>query len=221
MSELIHHKPDEVVKFMEEIGYPVPREEIQQVYPIHFPERRVLRVSGLHPEADMVLKVRPLDQNRDALEEQKKLQLLFNSYRYAGCVFPAVEAIILKETGYVVFKMSYLGPNLGELGVAMDLDMLGYPPENEIEFEGFSQDHALSLLDQMERAHREFTRDHGLLHGDMAQNGTPNNIVYYKPFEQLFLVDAEALTPATDKGFTRFNEQMEAVRAWVLRSLIS
>jgi hypothetical protein len=220
MSEVLRYTRSETAQYLEEIGYPINEERIKQVYPIHFPKRRVLRIAGPHAGADSILKVRPLNEEGKGERELKRLNLLFESYRHGGCKFPEVEEERLEDSGFIVFKMSYLGPNLGELGNSMDLIELGYAIQDEVVFNGFSKSYAEYLLHNLERSHRQFAKEEGYIHGDLFQGHQPNNVVYFEPYDHLFFVDAEALGEVTNARRQRFDQQFELVTNWVMDNLV-
>lgn len=220
MPELHRFPPTETARFMESLGYPIPEKQILQTYPIHFPDRRVFRVAGAKDSEEKVLKVRP--DNEEAREELKKLRLLFSSYRYSGGSFPAVEPVFLTPAKYVVFRMSYLGRNLGELGATLDLLERGDLKETENTFKGFSQETIQQLVGQLRQSHKNFTEQYGYVHGDIIQHKVPNNVVFYPELDRLrlYLVDAEALAPADEKVLFRFEQEIERLEEWMCESLL-
>lgn len=218
MGEIHRHTPEGTASFMEKIGYPIKSEDILQTYPIYFAERRVFRIVGDGTHGEEVLKVRPDDDK--AQQELSKLTTLFASYSYSGAKFPSVEGIHLPDSGHVVFKMSYLGRNLTELGEDLDLVEMGEIENDDDTFEGFSADEIDRLLRELKASHRNFSQNHGLIHGDAIQLGVPNNIVYHRELEKLFFVDAEALGERDSERELRFFDQMRSVEEWIYESLL-
>lgn len=218
MAELFHSTRPDVSVFMESLGFSIPESQITKVYPIFFPNRRVFRISGNLGREDEVLKVRPADEKAEL--ELKKLNCLFSSYRYFGGHFPAVRSRYLEKSSYVIFHMSYLGNNLGELASILDLVELGYADVEEDDFRGFSDENIHRFIDQLRNSHMKFAAQYGYIHGDLIQDGSPNNIVFNSELERLFLVDAEALAPTSEESLFRFNKQVDQVEEWMCSSLL-
>ncbi len=219
MSELIRSSPSETSIFMKSLGYDIDPKRIVQNYPVSFPKRKVFRVAGEKGSKDRVLKVRPADQK--ARMEEEKLRTLFASYRYHGGHFPAVKTIELPQKQYLAFKMSYLGRALSELCQDLDLLEVGQIERGSGVFQGFSGESIQQLVDNLSSSHRNFTRDYGLIHGDLIQKGSPNNVVFHSELGRLFLVDAEALTPINEASQSRFEEQIGRLEEWMVENLLA
>lgn len=218
MGEFHSYTPSEAVQFMNSVGYPISEQEILQTYPIYFENRMVLRVIGSDENQDKVLKVRSYE--KESILECKKLHLLFSSYRYSGGCFPTVRDERIEKSNYAVFDMSYLGPDLGELVTTLDLIEYGYLEKSNESFRGFPTEKITTLVDQLRFSHMNFAKQHEYVHGDMVQNGCPNNIVYHPEIDCLFLVDAEAMAPVNEERLLRFEKQIQQVEEWMHRNLL-
>lgn len=218
MSEAVSSSPEETANFLEKIGHPVLRQRIIEVFPVSFPERRVLRVRDDSNEGSRVLKVRPDDA--EAQEEVEKLKPLLASYRFAGAHFRYLQTQHLFVSGYLVINMPYLGRDLIKLGTDLDMLNLGQVEPNEVTFRGFPNDQIRKLVDNLQRAHISFAQKYGLIHGDVIQERAPNNVVYHDALNKLFLVDAEALAQTDETTTNRFLQQLSGVEEWMCENLL-
>lgn len=199
---------------MSEIGYPLSSDDVDHVFRVHFDDRRVIRVD------DRVLKARPLGDKAE--KEASQAQTLISSYRFSGGHFPGVHTHRFEDSDYLIIDMPHIGYSLKELGTSLDYQDLGYDGEiqREYTFTGFRQQHIQNLVDNLERAHRNFSDRHGLIHGDLFQVGSPNNILYNPSIDRLLLIDAEALGQATPERIQRFEKQMGRVEEWMNMGLL-
>ncbi len=217
-AELLHPSKDDILLFTQRIGFSLDTDSVEQIYSTYFPqERRVVRIRDAHYNSK-VLKIRP--DNEHGRREWKKLQLLFASYRFSGGHFPSVNLLSLPDSSYLVFDMAYLGSSLNELGTVLDLIEYGEIDSSEVLFHGFSRDNITRLLCQLENGHRAFATHHQMIHGDVLQQGAPNNIVYHPELDRLFFVDAEALAVGSEEGILRFSDQMQQVENWMCMNLL-
>jgi len=219
MGKMIHRSKEQAANHLREIGVNIRPERIERVYPTHFPEREVVRVLGERGE-QKVIKVRPDDPQGKARRESRNLEVLFKSYRFAGCTFPEEETVRIEKSEHMKFNMSFLGLSLGELGQQLDLQQRGYSgAQEDVIFSGFQRHYADYLLRRLKLSHREFAEKEGYVHGDMFQAQHPNNIVYHELEDSLFLV-AEALGRTTTERLEVFNKQVEKVHKWVIDNLV-
>lgn len=213
MGEFRSYSPLEVTMFMGKIGYPVSAKDVAQTYPMFFPERRVFRTTQ-----DEVIKVRPNDHS--GRREAKQLISLFASYTYSGGHFSQVKIIPLPNSSYLVFRMPYLGRNFIELGTSLDLIDLGQSTVSQENFSGFTGQQISRLIDNLTLSQQQFASRHGIIHGDFMQTQSPNNVVYHSGLDRLFLIDAEALAPFTEKTAASFDRQMQDLEAWMCQNLL-
>lgn len=219
MAEMILTDTAETATFLQKISYPLPREQILEVYPGYFPERRVLRVRKECPTGSKVLKIRPDDQA--GATEVYKLQCLLACERFMGAHNCGVEVTHIQRSAYMIIHMPYLGVDITRLSKDLDLLELGYLEEEEVLFRGFTSGQIRRLVDQLRNGHRAFSDKYGLVHGDLFQQRSPNNIVYDSSLERLFLVDAEALAEVTEESTDRFCDQLDKVQEWMCTSLMA
>jgi len=216
MSEIKQYSHPDVVAFMDNIGCPVSQQEIVQVYPIYYPERRVFRVKS--NSEDQVIKVRPDDEKGRI--EADKLKRLFASYTYSGGHFSKVGVTTLPDSDYLVFHMPYLGRNFIELGTSLDLIELNQSTTAQENFSGFTNQQICKLVDNLKSSQRNFANQHGIIHGDIMQTPSPNNVVYHSELNRLFLVDAEAMASLTDETSARFDKQTKDLETWMYQYLL-
>lgn len=214
MAELVRSNPEDAASFLERIGLPIPKDKIIEVFPGYFPERRVLHVQTPGKEASRVIKIRPDD--KEAREEARKLRILLAQYRFFGAHYQDLDVKTLPQSKYIAMNMPYLGVNLIEL--ESDMFKLGQEkPANT--FTGFSEKQIRALIGRLRTCHGNFSGHYQLVHGDLFVENSPNNIVYQANMGKLFLVDAEALTEATEEAISRFDYNVGKVEEWMFANL--
>lgn len=219
MAERIKTNRKDVSEFLERVGYPIPQEDIIEVFPGYFPDRRVLRVkNGGLIEPSRVLKIRPDDEK--AQREVANLGQLLASYRFYGADFKYLNTRHILDSGYLVIDMPYLGMSLARLGTELDLVELGQLSPDDALFTGFTRERIGSLVRGLGNAHERFTGNYGLVHGDLFQGKAPNNLVFHPQLERLLLVDAEALVEVEDENIERFRRQLSQTEEWIYENLL-
>jgi len=209
----------ETSEFLTRIGYPIKPDEIIEVFPGYFPNRRVLRVRSNEQSGCHVVKIRPYDD--EGLTEVKKLQLLLASERFLGSHWPDVRFDSLNKSSYMAIKMPYLGIDLTRLGKVLDLWELGYIDEKDVLVKGFTASQIKHLASVLRLGHAQFSEKYGLVHGDLfIGNVVPNNLVYQPEMDKLFMVDAEALARVSGETTDRFYQQVDQVEEWMCTNLL-
>jgi hypothetical protein len=218
MPETIYRKIEEVYAFMQELGYDqetLPAENVLEVYPGYFPDRRVFRIYDREVAQERVVKIRPNDQA--ARTEVEKLSMLLKHYGLNG--------FKVREKGnYLLFDMPWMGYNLNRL--ATELDIRDYETSRGTDlsaselFAGFTANQVEDLLQAMQVDNQNLLQKTALIHGDMYQHGFPNNIVYHPGLNRLHLIDAEGLAEATPERIAWYQDQLSQVRDWMFSSLV-
>jgi len=209
MGEVFRPTTQDTEAFMENIGFPVTHGTIEQVYPGTFRERRVFRVG------DQVIKALPHTNNSSV--ELDNLRKLISHYQETIPI-QGVGVNIVDDTNYMVITMPWLGINLVTLGAFLDMIEMGYAEEPS--FSGFSERTISNLVHDLGYDHVSFLTIYKLVHGDIFQGGSPNNVVYHPGHERLFLVDAEALQAPNPIRIHDFGTQVQKIRRWMLESLV-
>jgi hypothetical protein len=224
MAEMNEYSPNDASLFLSRIQFPVPEDQIREVFPCFFPDRRVLHVNGPflghEPHDERVLKVRPTSYATK--EEVRKLTLLLASDRYGGGL-KGRAGIHIHEIGpskYTVIDMPYLGVDLHKLAMKLDMIDLGYEEPDPNGFVGFTDRELMKILKILRTSHMEFAEKTGIIHGDLIQNGAANNIVYDAKRKRLLFVDAEAMTDTTEESIARFTDQMAQLEQWMCKNVL-
>lgn len=210
MSEVIRPSATDIGLFMSEIGQFITPDSITEVYPGYFRNRRVFRIDK------RVFKVRPNDG--EANQEITKLRKLIPYYRNILPDLSDVEVFTRRSSPWSVVSMPFLGTNICHLATELDLVRLGYDDSPET-FTGFTEPTIKTLLHELGRDQVDIEKQLGLIHGDIFQNNSPNNIVYNADINRLLMVDAEALAEPDNRRHQLFGDQVGRLRKWMFETL--
>lgn len=177
MAEVIYTNPQETSGFLEKAGFHIKQEQIIEVFPGYFPDRRIFRLANSGGETSRVIKIRPF--NEPAQREIDNLKPLLPSYRFSGTYFGYLKTEKPEKSKFVAINMPYSGIDLVKLGSDLDMQDLGYAEDNQAYFAGFTAEQITHLIGELRSAQTSFAQRYGLIHGDVFQMKSPNNIVYH------------------------------------------
>ncbi len=167
MAEVVYSNPIESSDFLQKAGFHIKPEQIIEVYPGYFSDRRVIRVASSGRENSRVIKVRPFDGF--AQREIESLKPLLSSYRFSGTHFGHLKTDHPWGSKFVAINMPYLGVDLARLGGDLDMQELGYDNDNQTYFQGFTDQQITYLIRELRLSQANFAQRYGIIHGDVFQ----------------------------------------------------
>ena len=221
MIEIYRYTKTELEQFLRQIEFPIQYQEISTIFLGYISDRSVFALKNTKGDK-RVAKLRKADS--EAIKEAKQFYMLEATFRFSGGHFATSRSVTTPSNKYHVLEMPWLGHSLSELGTYLDLIQMKYLDESPSDplygFRGFTRNHIFFLTEVFRKSHLNFAHARKIIHGDLFQLKSPNNIVYHPDVDKLFPVDAEALAVYSHQAEDRFCYEVDQVTEWMCTNLL-